>query len=263
MILLVNDDGIRAPGLRALYRALRGLGGLPVLAIAPGVEHSGQAHAITIDRPLAVTPLYEEDFFGFAVDGTPSDCVKLGLQVLAPVRPRLVVSGINDGPNVGRSLFYSGTVAAALEGAIEGLPALAVSRDHVAESDPGWEDAATYAAALALRCLRLKALRGRVLNLNLPGTPATDWGATLVLPHGRSGFEERYRLVRGRGSRGGWQLDGRRVERDDEGDTDAHGLHRGQPVLSPLGPDLNAGDSALQAAAERLVLATRPARSGT
>ncbi|NRA38865.1 MAG: 5'/3'-nucleotidase SurE, partial [Planctomycetes bacterium] len=125
MILLVNDDGINAQGLRILYEALRRKTKQSIIAIAPSTQHSGHSHAITLNRGLSVNAIHEDNFFGFTVDGTPCDCVKLGLKVLCQQAPQLVISGINAGPNVGRSLFYSGTVGAALEAAIEGFPAIA------------------------------------------------------------------------------------------------------------------------------------------
>ena len=237
MILLVNDDGIHAPGLRQLYRELRSVTRQPVLAVAPTIQHSGQAHAITLDRGLTVTPVLDGDFFGFAIDGTPVDCLKLAIKVLAPEPPALVVSGINDGPNVGRSLFYSGTVGAAMEAAVEGFAAVAVSRD-VDGGDFG--PAATYAARLAKACLGRRELVGSVVNVNLPAT-LTDLDAPLAMvPHGRSGFEERYRPQRSRTGHLTWHLSGTRVELPDEGTTDAHLLAAGHPTLSLLKPNYNA-----------------------
>jgi 5'-nucleotidase len=165
VILLVNDDGIGAPGLRELYRCLRSRLRRPVLVVAPREAQSARGHAITIDRGLQVAPVKEEGFFGFAVDGTPCDCVKLALTAICRTPPRLVVSGINDGPNVGRSLFYSGTVAAALEAAIAGLPALAVSKDL----DGGdLAECAGFAAAIAAAILRRNDTDGQVVNLGTP-----------------------------------------------------------------------------------------------
>ena len=241
MLLLVNDDGIHSPGLRYLYRALRKASGLPVLAVAPTAQHSGQSHAITLERGLTATPLLEEGFFGFSVDGTPADCVKLALKVLAPREVRLVVSGINDGPNVGRSIFYSGTVGAAVEAAIEGYPALAVSRDHgEGEAEQGLQRAGRYAAALAAECIGRRELRGSVLNLNLPRAIADPEQRPYMVPHGRSGFDETYRARRDQHGRLTWVLTGRRYERDDEGRTDAHILRTGRATLSLLRPDFNA-----------------------
>ncbi len=241
MILLVNDDGIDAPGLRALYRALRERTGEPVLAVAPDQERSGQSQAITLDRALLVASRLEPGFFGFAVDGTPTDCVKLALTRLCPEPPLLVVSGINRGPNVGRSIHYSGTLGAALEAAVEGFAALAVSQDKGAEHP---EDAADLAAGWAVRLLAQvrsgDRFRGLVVNLNCPATPAKAWMPLRSARHGRSGFRESYRPQR-LATGHGWKLVGDwAAEPSSAPDADdAALLSAGHPVVSLLHPDLN------------------------
>jgi len=241
MILLINDDGIDAPGLRALYQALRRSTGQAVLAVVPTIQRSGQSHAITLDRGLSVSPKLDEGMFAFAIDGTPTDCVKLALKVLCPEPPELVVSGVNDGPNVGRSLLYSGTVGAAMEAAVEGFAALAVSRDL----GPGsFADAAEFAAVIAQQLLGRSEFKGQVVNLNLPATPASAWRPARLAAHGHSGFSENYRPVREAKERIAWQLSGEWVAVAGDGDSDAHLLRAGHPVLSVLTPDFN-GDHRL------------------
>jgi 5'-nucleotidase len=237
VILLINDDGIAAPGLRALYRALRRQCDRPVLAVAPATERSGQSHAITLDRHLNVTARHEDGFFGFAIDGTPTDCTKLALNVLCHTEPDLVVSGINDGPNVGRSLFYSGTVGAALEAAVMGLPAVAVSRNKGGE---GFEDAADFAVGWIKRLLGKGGLRGHVLNINLPAGPASTWNEPRLAQHGHSGYKEIYQPVRDTKERIAWRLHGEWVASESDESTDAALLSAGHPVLTMLAPSLNA-----------------------
>ena len=244
MILLVNDDGIDAPGFRALYRALRRVTGLPVLAVAPLTERSGMGHAISVDRPLVAASRSEAGFFGFAIEGTPTDCTKLALDRLCSKTPQLVVSGINRGPNVGRSVFYSGTVGAAMEAAVLGLPAMAVSRQVEATTV---DDGAEFAAGWAKRLLGRKEFAGKLVNLNLPAGPASGWGAVQVRNHGRSGFRETYRQVRDADQPADitrWRLHGDWVA--GEGDDDAAVLTGGQPVLTLLAPDFNTPDRALR-----------------
>lgn len=246
MILLVNDDGIAAPGLRILYRVLRRELRRPVLAVAPAQEHSGMGHAITINRGLSVRSVTDssDDFFGFAVGGTPADCCKLGLKVLATKTPVLVVSGINDGPNVGRSLFYSGTVGAALEAAVEGVPAIAVSLDR--SDQPPWEAAAEWVAQRCkelLRSERLSEFNHRVINYNLPATVSARWDEPQLVPHGLSGFRESYRLQRQKDDQHSWMLHGERIELAHEGTTDAHLLRAGYPTITVLEPSLNVDSS--------------------
>ncbi len=255
MILLINDDGIDHPGMRALYGALRRVTGEPVLAVLPSVQRSGMSHAITLDRGLGVTPRLEDGFFAFAVDGTPTDCTKLGLFVLAPEPPKLVVSGINDGPNCGRSIHYSGTVGAAMEAAVEGFAAMAVSRDLGGQQ---WDDAADFAARLAQSLIGRDEYRGHVVNVNLPATAATAWQAPRICPHGRSGFTERYRPRRDAKGRHTWHLHGEWTATAGTGDTDAHLLSAGHPTLTVLAPDLNANQRWLEKHLAGATQKTRP-----
>ena len=244
MILLVNDDGIDAPGLRSLYRALRRETGLPVLAVAPPHERSGMSHAISVDRPLTATCRSAAGFFGFAVDGTPADCTKLALDRLCTTPPLLVISGINRGPNVGRSVFYSGTLGAAMEAAVLGLPALAVSRQFEAQTV---DDGADFAARWAKHILERKEFSGKLVNLNLPAAAAATWHEPLVRSHGLSGFRESYRQVRDADALPGetrWRLHGTWVA--DDSDDDAAALTRGHPVLSLFAPDFNVADRSLR-----------------
>ena len=133
-ILLANDDGIYAPGLHALRQALERLGN--VLVVAPATEQSGVGHSITYLTPLTCKELWEEEYFrGWAVDGSPADCVKLGVSELSKEPIDLVVSGINGGLNAGINVLYSGTVAAAIEGAFFRLPSIAVSLEHDPHAD--------------------------------------------------------------------------------------------------------------------------------
>src|SRR3954464_12240695 len=126
LILLTNDDGIRAPGLVALYRELVKLGEVQV--VAPETVQSATGHGITIDAPLLTDRVTVEGAFtGVAVDGRPADCVKLAVLKILPRMPDLVVSGMNSGANVGINVLYSGTVAAAIEAAFLGLPSIAAS----------------------------------------------------------------------------------------------------------------------------------------
>ena len=141
--LLTNDDGIYAEGLGALFRELSQ--DAECLIVAPETEQSAVGHAITLSRPLMVRAVKREGrFYGYAVAGTPADCVKLGIRELAAGPVDLVVSGINRGANVGTNLIYSGTVSAATEGSILGVSALAVSLDS-RSSDADFSFAARFA----------------------------------------------------------------------------------------------------------------------
>jgi 5'-nucleotidase len=162
-VLLSNDDGIHAAGLLALAQAFEGH---EVWTVAPDREQSAQSHAITLARPLRMT---EVDPRRFAVDGTPTDAVYLGLnEVLKSQRPDVVVSGVNHGFNLGDDIFYSGTVAAAMEGALLGIHAIAVS---LADGERDFGHVARFAASLADRLVSRPPPAPTLLNINAPGGP--------------------------------------------------------------------------------------------
>jgi len=167
-VLLTNDDGIQATGLRSLYHSLI-RAGHDVHVVAPVTEMSAVGHAVTMANPLRVKIFDEVNFFGHGVSGTPVDCVKLGITTILGFRPDLVVSGINAGANVGVDILYSGTVSAATEGALMGVPALAVSYDDFTPADLTTQ--ADYAAALVGRVDWLSLPLQCVLNLNFPRVP--------------------------------------------------------------------------------------------
>lgn len=165
-ILLTNDDGIYAPGLAALERVLQRLGDVTVAA--PLTEQSGVGHAITYLTPLMAREVFTEDRSrrGWAVEGSPADCVKLAVCALLPQRPDLLVSGINSGLNAGINVLYSGTVAAAIEGAFFGITSIAVSLEY--HDAPRYEMAAEIAVGIIEQLLAQKGATGHLYNLNIP-----------------------------------------------------------------------------------------------
>ena len=164
-ILLTNDDGVYAPGLAAMERALRRLG--EVFVVAPLREQSGVAHSITFLTPLQVRKVYVNDkHWAWTVDGSPADCVKLAVSAILPERPDLIVSGINGGLNAGINVIYSGTVAAAVEGAFYGITSIAVSLQYD-ENEP-FQQAADLAVGVIGKLLEQSGTSGRLYNLNIP-----------------------------------------------------------------------------------------------
>jgi 5'-nucleotidase len=162
LVLVTNDDGINAPGLAALAEALAPLG--DVYVVAPEREQSTVGHALTLHRPLRVDRLAERRF---AVNGTPSDCVNLAVLGLLPAEPTLVVSGINHGSNLGDDVTYSGTVSAAMEGTLLGIPSIAVSL--VGPEQGGFGEAGKIARLIAMRTLVEGLPPKTLLNVNVPG----------------------------------------------------------------------------------------------
>lgn len=181
-ILVSNDDGILAPGIALLADACRALG--TVTVVAPDREQSGTSHSLTLHRPLR--PMRRADG-AFQVDGTPTDCVMLAIEGLMPVRPDFVISGVNHGPNMGEDVLYSGTVAAAMEGMMLGVPGIAVSfAGHDVET------MLTYRELLTGLLARLTSVpdypRNTLLNINLPPRPASLVAGTRVTQLGSRVF---------------------------------------------------------------------------
>ncbi|MCP4104782.1 MAG: 5'/3'-nucleotidase SurE [Desulfobacteraceae bacterium] len=168
-ILLTNDDGIYAEGLWALNSHLAKRHSVTI--VAPDREKSAVGHGITLHEPLCVSGVYPEHR-GYAVNGTPADCIKLGILEIADSRPDMVISGINPGTNLGSSMNYSGTVAAAKEAALYGFPAIAVSVHVPPGSVPDYEYPACLAADIAQRVFERGLPFGTILNVNFPGIPA-------------------------------------------------------------------------------------------
>ncbi|MDA1008516.1 MAG: 5'/3'-nucleotidase SurE [Planctomycetota bacterium] len=170
-ILLTNDDGIHAPGIATLYAALVGLGEIDV--IAPKDVQSASGHGITFHKPLMAYPTETATFHGIAIDGRPADCVKVGLRAIWPERhgpssrPDVVISGMNSGANAGVNVIYSGTVAAAVEAAFLGVPAIAVSL-YMGGREPAWRRAGEIARVAIDAILKHPLDAHRVVNLNLP-----------------------------------------------------------------------------------------------
>ena len=170
LILHTNDDGIYAPGLAALDRHLRRLGETQV--VAPATEQSGVGHSITYLTPLIVKEVYDGDrHWGWAVEGSPADCVRVGTKELLPEVPDLVVSGINGGLNAGINVLYSGTVAAAVEGAFFGITSISVSLEY--DEHARFDDAAQLAVGIIEKILEQKGDRPQLFNINIP-TSALD-----------------------------------------------------------------------------------------
>lgn len=194
-ILLTNDDGIYAPGIHAVKKALDPLG--EVFMVAPERPRSAAGHSITLHKPLRVTPLtLPNGMQGWAVSGTPTDCVTLGYEIVLENRCDMVVSGINNGPNLGWDLTYSGTVAAAFEGAVLGIPAIAAS--VTAQGVPGdsidFQPAAAFIAELVQRLLVDPMPIHTFLNVNVPHVPADQIAGVNITHQGRREYVDRIEM---------------------------------------------------------------------
>lgn len=188
-ILISNDDGISSPGIYALAQELKKIGDVTV--VAPLTEQSAVGHAITMKSPLRVTK-YEKnnEFFGYAVDGTPADCVKMGVRNILQMNPDIVVSGINHGSNAATAVIYSGTVSAAREAAIMDIPAIAVS---ITSHEASHFSYAAKTAAYFCKLIAEKGLKkGSLLNINVPDIPDDQIKGIRLTKQGRTKWDDKY-----------------------------------------------------------------------
>ncbi len=231
-ILLTNDDGIYAPGLAAMEQALKRLG--DVCVVAPAVEQSGVGHSITFLSPLMAKEVYDGDRRrGFAVEGSPADCVKLALSEFCPQRPDLLVSGINGGLNLGINVLYSGTVAGATEGAVYGIPSIAVSLEYDEHSKFDW--AAELAVDLIEQIMAQKDASDHTLyNINIPTSAFGRWTEVRVVPMATVGWAAEFdRRVDPKGRRYYWATGVAPIPTEGEM-TDVEAWQKGYVTLTPL-----------------------------
>jgi 5'-nucleotidase len=182
-ILVCNDDGIDAPGIAALVKEMKRLGDVTV--VAPHQQQSAVGHAITMNSPLRVRKYYKHGrFFGYSVSGTPADCVKIAVRAILKRPPDLVVSGVNHGSNTAISVIYSGTVSAATEGTILGIPSIAVSLTTYAPAD--FTIPAQFARQIGATVLRRGLPEGTLLNINVPHLPASRIRGARITRQGKA-----------------------------------------------------------------------------
>lgn len=235
-ILLTNDDGVFAPGLAALEQQLRHLG--EVVIAAPATEQSGVGHSITFLTPLVCKSIHREGrHWAWAVDGSPADCVKLSIGELFHDKPiDLVVSGINNGLNAGINVLYSGTVAAAIEGAFFGVTSIAVSLEY--DEDADFQAAAVIARNVVGGIAKRPEARGRLFNLNIP-TAATQAPKDVhVVPMGLAQYGRTYEKRQDPGGRDYYWALWSEPETPPAEQADVTELRRGNVTLTPLKFDL-------------------------
>ena len=238
-ILLTNDDGIYAPGLAALETQLRHLG--EVVVAAPTTEQSGVGHSITYLTPLICKKVFRDDrHFVWAVDGSPADCVKLAIAELCPWRPDVVVSGINNGLNAGINVLYSGTVAAAIEGAFFGVTSVAVSLEYSPDAD--FQSAAVIARNVIGGILQQDTARGGLFNLNIPRIATERSAEVRVVPMGLAQYGDRYEKRQDPGGRDYYWATWNPPRVPPADGTDVTELERGHVTVSPLKFDLTRSD---------------------
>ena len=230
-ILISNDDGIDAPGLYALVQEVRKIA--EVVVVSPDKQQSAVGHAITMNYPLRVVPFRKnEQFFGYAVEGTPADAVKLGVQFLMTRPPDLILSGINHGSNTAVNILYSGTVSAATEGTILGIPSIAISLTTYGEADFSY--AAGFAARLASLVAEHGLPDGTLLNVNVPAVPAAQIRGVIVTKQGTSKWEDTFDVRRDPANREYFWLTGRMIVNDTDPDADQIAIRNNYVSVTPI-----------------------------
>jgi len=231
MILITNDDGVHSPGIHALARRLRELD--EVVVVAPDRERSAAGHSMTLHRPLLIEQLKENIY---SVNGTPTDCVNIAVKGLLKETPKLVVSGINKGPNMGDDVTYSGTVAGAIEARILGIPSFAISL--AAREDFRFNDAAEVALQVARHILAEGESEGTLLNVNVPNLPAGELRGTAITRLGKRIYHQMtVERVDPRGKKYYWIGGGDPDWERGEG-TDFDAIDRKMVSITPLHLDL-------------------------
>jgi 5'-nucleotidase len=234
-ILLTNDDGIHARGLWALYQELAKDHDVDV--VAPDSEMSAVGHAITLTSPLRVETIYKNGaFFGYAVKGTPADCVKISVQELLSQPPDVILSGINLGANVGVNVLYSGTVSAATEGAFLGIKSAAISLNT--RRNPDFRFAARFSRDI-IRFMVVHGLKQRTaLNVNIPAVPVDMIRGVSITRQGLARFQESFeRRIDPRGNVYYW-LSGETPAEEGIPDADAEALRENKITITPISYDL-------------------------
>lgn len=243
LILVSNDDGITAPGIRALVDAVQPLG--DVVIVAPDSPQSGMGHAVTISKPLRLDRI-RTDIYGelqaWQCSGTPADCVKLAVSKVLHRKPDLLVSGINHGSNSSINVIYSGTMSAAVEGAIESIPSVGFSLlDYSYDADFSY--AKKIAQTVAKNILDNGLPKGTLLNVNVPKLKESESKGIKVCRQALAKWEEEFDERKDPNGRTYYWLTGKFVNYDKGEDTDEWALQNGYVSLVPVHFDLTAHES--------------------
>lgn len=236
LILVTNDDGITAPGVKALISAMKPLG--DIVVVAPDSPQSAMGHAITVNSTLYIEKLDHEDTL-YSCSGTPADCVKIAINEILGRKPDLCVSGINHGSNSSINVIYSGTMSAAIEAGIEGIPSIGFSLlDY--SWNANFEASAKYARIIASRVLKNGLPEGVILNVNIPNVPEKDIKGIKVSRQAKASWIEEFDKRVNPMGRDYYWLTGKFVNLDKGEDTDEWALANNYVSLVPVQFDLTA-----------------------
>lgn len=235
-VLITNDDGISADGIRALWREIRKIA--EVFVVAPHAQQSAVGHSVTIAMPIrAVKTMLEKDFYGYAVTGTPADSVKLAIRnLLKGHKIDLLISGINHGSNTAVNVIYSGTVSAATEGTILGIPSIAVSLASFTYND--FSVAARFSRTLAGKVLQNGLPKGTLLNVNVPPVQKDNVKGVLITKQGKSFWDDYFDSRRDPNQREYFWLSGKMAVKDHSNDFDHPAILNNYISITPIHYDL-------------------------
>jgi 5'-nucleotidase len=239
LILVTNDDGINSPGIRALIDVLNTIG--DVIVVAPDSPQSGMGHAITLDSTLYVERVNMDTttHLEYSCSGTPADCVKLGIKQILPRRPDICVSGINHGSNSSINVIYSGTMSAALEAGIEGIPSIGFSLlDY--SWNANFESSKKYVKLLTNNVLEHGLANGVVLNVNIPNMSEDNIKGVKICRQAKANWEEEFDKRKSPQGRNYYWLTGKFINLDGGEDTDEWALENGYVSVVPVQFDLTA-----------------------
>jgi 5'-nucleotidase len=234
-ILVTNDDGIYAPGILHLREAVEGLGDISV--VAPITEKSAVGHAITVSDPLRVVEVERNgDFFGYGVNGTPADCVKIAARCIMEKRPDIIVSGINMGSNTATNVIYSGTVSAAAEGTIMYIPSIAISLTSYTR--PEFRFARKIARHFATEVIKNGLPKDTLLNINVPPIKEEECNGIVVTKQGKARYEEQFDMRMDPHNRTYYWLTGKKMTLDSHEDVDDVAVAHNKVSVTPIQYDL-------------------------
>lgn len=235
-ILLTNDDGIYSEGIQILKKQLDNIA--EVTVIAPDRERSTIGHALTLRKPLRIREVkIDGNFWGFSLDGTPADCVIVGLlEIMKDEKPDLIVSGINQGPNLGDDIFYSGTVSAAVEGAMKNIPSLAIS--IAGFENFKFESAALFTKKIVTNLMKNDLPSNLVLNINFPNIDYKEIKGVEITRHGKRVYQDELKKIYDPKGKVYYWLGGKLPEGKIKPDTDFEAIYNNKVSITPLSLDL-------------------------
>lgn len=234
-ILISNDDGIFAPGIRALWEAMSEIG--DPIVVAPDTERSAVGHAITLTDPLRVVPVHRSSGFeGLAVSGTPADCAKIAIKSILDEKPDLMISGINSGSNIGTNVIYSGTISAATEGTMLGIPSIAISLNSYASDD--YRGAKHAAIIVAQDVLSHGIPVGTLINVNVPYCPLEKIKGMKITRQGKQYFKDEFEKREDPRGRSYYWMKGNVVDKDEDIMYDGKALKEDYISITPIQFDM-------------------------